>query len=761
MATTLSDYFAKILRWGIFVSLFVPLIIFSQYLSPFHFGKMIVFRILIEIMAVFYIPLMLANKKYRPKWSLILISFSIFTALYIITGLTGVNLYNSMWGSLERMGGIFSFVHFWVYFVILVSVIKKEIDWNKVLKISVFVGFLSILFAYGQRFIRGSFFVGWQHGERVIGTIGNPALFAGYLLFVLFLAILFLFKKDVSKLQKWFFAGVIILGVPILMQTAVRGAVIAFWGSLFLLALFLVFKSDNPKLKKFLLAGIVIFLISVATIGLSKNKDWVKNNSILNRISDISISTDTIQTRLWSWESGLNGWKERPILGWGPENFMYLHMKHFNAKHFTGMGAETIWDRAHNMPLEILSTMGIVGLISYFSIFFFIFYFLFKKLKEKKISRNVFGVLSAMVIAYFVQNLFIFDTTANYLMFFLVLAYINFLSSHDANSFATTLAKEDERTIPKDPPIVLTAFLIIFALVLIFQLNIKPAKANFASTRGIIAGRAGDVSGSLDYYRKALNYGTAGGAYEIRHKLVAFIVQVAEYQKSKGQAIEQNLFSLLSYGIDEINKNIEKYPQDTSPYLYLGRIYILLTSKDAKYGDLAEASIQKAIDINNKNPRIWYEMGQAQLSQNKYQESYQSFKTALNLNTNVAISHWFLGMAGYQLGNYTKNSEIVIEAIKEIEKALNMGYTSYKESTSDLNRLIEIYEKVKGYSRLVGFYKLAIDEDPGVAKYHAGLAQAYAGIGNYTGAREEALKALELEPNFKDAVNEFLNSLPK
>jgi len=711
-------------------------------------------------MAVFYIPLMIADKRYRPKKSLILISFSIFTALYVTTGLTGVNFYNSFWGSLERMGGIFSFVHFWVYFIILVSVIKKEFDWNKVLKISVFVGFLSILFAYGQRFIRGSFFVGWQHGERVIGTIGNPALFGGYLLFVLYLAILFLFKKDTSKLQKWFFAMVILSGVPILMQTAVRGAVIAFWGSLFILALFLVFKSENPKLKKFLLIGIAIFVILIAIIGFSKNQNWVKNNSILSRVTDISIGTSTIQTRLWSWASGLKGWKERPILGWGPENFMYLHMKHFNPKHFTGMGAETIWDRAHNMPLEILSTMGIVGLISYLSIFFFMFYFLFKKFKEGKINRNIFGVFSAMIIAYFVQNLFIFDTTANYLMFFLVLAYINFLSSPEANSSAVAQSAKAEAQPSKDSSIVLTAFLIIFALVAIFQLNIKPAKANFASTRGIIAGRSGNVNDALNYYRKALDYNTAQGAYEIRHKLVAFIVQVVEYQKSKGQAIDQNLLSIINYGIQEIEKNIEKYPQDTSPYLYLGRMYILLIDKDAKFGDLAEANIQKAIDINNKNPRIWYEMGQAQLSRKKYQESYQSFKTALDLNPDVIISHWFVGMAGYQLGNYTKNAEVVIAAIKEIEKALSMGYAGYKESTSDLNRLIEIYERVKGYSRLVEFYKIAISDNPGVARYHAGLAQTYAAIGNYQGAKEEALKALELQPDLKESIDKFIDSLP-
>jgi tetratricopeptide (TPR) repeat protein len=258
-----------------------------------------------------------------------------------------------------------------------------------------------------------------------------------------------------------------------------------------------------------------------------------------------------------------------------------------------------------------------------------------------------------------------------------------------------------------------------------------------------------------------LNYNTSQGAYEIRHKLANFVVQIVENQRANGKTIDDNLLSILNYGMDEVEKNIEKYPQDTTPYLYLGRMYILLIEKDAKYGDLAEESIKKAIAINDKNPRIWYELGQAQLSQKKYQEAYQSFKIALDLNPEVIVSHWFMGMAAYQLGNNTKDAQLVIDSVKEIEKALSMGYTEYKDSLTDLNRLIEVYEKIKAYSRLVQFYKLAINLRPKIASYHAGLAQAYAQTGNFQGAREEAAKALELEPRLKDAIDKFLKSLPQ
>jgi O-antigen ligase/tetratricopeptide (TPR) repeat protein len=737
-----SSFYFKILKWGIYLSLFVPLVIFSQYLSPFHFGKMIVFRIFVELMVVFYVPLMIADKRYRPKWNLILTSVSVFTGLYVFTGIIGVNSFNSFWGSLERMGGAFSFIHFWAYFVILASIIKTEIDWSKVLKISTLVGFLSILFAYGQLWIKGKFFVGWQHGDRVIGTIGNPALFAGYLVFVIYLAIFLLLKNGSPKWQKWFFVVVILSGVPVLTITAVRGAVIAFWGSLFLLALFLLFKSDNKKVKKYLSIAVAIFIILVAIIGFSKNQAWVKDNSVLSRISDISFKTDTIQTRLWSWESAWQGIKERPIFGWGPENFMFLHMKYFDSRHFTGLGSETIWDRAHNMPLEIFSTMGIFGLISYLAIFFFLFRFLYKGYKNEKISKTSFGILSAMIIAYFVQNLFIFDTTANYLMFFIVLGYVG--SSSEA------LAKEDG-TIVKAPSVILTAFLLFLSLFLIFGINIKAAKANYACTRGIIAVK-NSVQDSFNYYKKALDYNSSAGAYEIRHKFATFTIQVANSQRDNKKNVDANL---LHYAIKEVEKNIEKYPMDTTPYLYIGRMYILLINQEPETaGDLAEKFIQKAIDVNKKNPRVWYELGQAQILQQKYQESFNSFKQALDLNPNVGLSSWFVGIGAYYLQNYEESAQY-------LDQAIARGYSGYQNSITDIMRMVSVYEKVKNYQRVKELYELAVLEEPNNAQIHASLATAYAVTGDYVKAREEALKSAEIDPDFEADAQKFIDSLPK
>jgi tetratricopeptide (TPR) repeat protein len=742
----LSQVYVKILRWGIFVSLFLPLVIFSQYLSPFHFGKMVVFRTLVEIMAVFYILLILVDARYRPKWTYLLITFSIFTGLYILTAIIGVNFYRSLWGTLERMGGIFSFLHFWVYFIILTSIIRIKEDWQRIFKISVFVGFLSILFAYGQRLQLGKFFVGWQHGERVIGTIGNPALFAGYLLFIFYLALLFLLKKKTPTKEKGFFVSVLIFGVPVLLMTAVRGAILSFFGSLFLLALFFIFTSKK-KVRIYLLIAVVIFSVLATGAWLSREESWVKSISWLDRLTSISMSTATVQTRLWSWNSAIQAWKEKPVFGWGPENFSVLHMKYFDPRHFTHIGSETIWDRAHNVLLNALATMGVIGLLSYLSIFGVIFYILIKKFKRKKLGRVSFGVLSVMLIAYLGQNLFIFDTFANYFMFFLVLGYINHLSLKKPSFAKATEGKEERR-----PSIFLIAILLVLAIILAYQTNIKPAQANFACTRAILAGGGGNAQEALDKYQEALNYQSPQGSYEIRHKLATFLIRFTENQRQKNKDFDP---SLLYYAIKGVGKNIEKYPLDTIPYLYVGRMYILLIHKEPEIaGEQAEMSIRKALELNRNNPRIWYELGQAQLSQGKNQESYQSFKKAAELNPRVAISWWFLGVTAYQVENYK-------EAVENIEKAIELGYNAYKNSISDLMRLVNIYEKVGNYQKVIEFYKLAIEERPEDAQLYASLAATYARMGSYDKAVETALKAAEIDPQFRDEAEKFIESLGK
>jgi O-antigen ligase len=159
-----------------------------------------------------------------------------------------------------------------------------------------------------------------------------------------------------------------------------------------------------------------------------------------SRFLQIDFQERTAQTRLWTWGSALNGFKERPILGWGPENFPAVFDKYFDIRHYiANQGSETWFDRAHSVIFDYLAETGILGLLSYLGIYivFYLMFFrsikIYNELKNKKnlsqdlpndLQRNL---MFSILIAYFVQNLIIFEVLPMYLNFFLILAFSSYV----------------------------------------------------------------------------------------------------------------------------------------------------------------------------------------------------------------------------------------------------------------------------------------------------------------------------------------------
>src|SRR3989344_1047062 len=139
------------IKYLIYVSAFMPLIIFSAFLSPFHFGKVVVFRTGVEIIAILYLILIANNRRFLPRLNTVFWIVTIFTAVFGLTSLTSINLYQSFMGTLERMGGWFTFFHFWIFFVIMISVLRTKEEWFTLIKISVFVSLLSTLYGFLQK----------------------------------------------------------------------------------------------------------------------------------------------------------------------------------------------------------------------------------------------------------------------------------------------------------------------------------------------------------------------------------------------------------------------------------------------------------------------------------------------------------------------------------------------------------------------------------------------------------------------------------
>jgi O-antigen ligase len=160
-----------------------------------------------------------------------------------------------------------------------------------------------------------------------------------------------------------------------------------------------------------------------------------------------SLADPTTSTRFWVWQEAWKGFLERPVLGWGPENFTAVYDKYFDPRFFIpGQSTETWYDRAHSVFFDYLVETGIVGFLSYLSIFGVLGWEFFRPkrakaeapAREERAPSVVLerGLIVSLPVAYLVQGVAIFDVLPMYINIFLFVAFASyyFNYSHGQNS---------------------------------------------------------------------------------------------------------------------------------------------------------------------------------------------------------------------------------------------------------------------------------------------------------------------------------------
>jgi tetratricopeptide (TPR) repeat protein len=790
---------AKYIRWLVYASALVPLVIFAQYMSPFHFGKVVILRSIIEIMAVLYVLLIWRDRSYRPVMHPISWAFLGFALVFTLTTITSVAPTQSFVGTLERMGGLWTFWHYFVFFIIAVSVMRTREHWTRLLDLVIAVGLVSAVYGFLQK-TNWSFILGAGGRARPFGTIGNAALFAGYQILVAYLGVTLLaMKKFGPRAQSatgllergnaliggglgaalllallfaghglwiipfgvvfygiylvmagmgwglWFYRGAVGLMFLAAISTAVRGSLLAIVvGTIVYVLLWSVLnRSRQAKIALLVaIAGVVVFFFLAL---LFRNTPVVKGSPYLTRITDFSSSTFTVQTRFWAWSAGLKGWSEAPrymALGWGPENFNVPFSKYFNPKFFTGPGSETFFDRAHNMFIEVLVTMGVLGELAYLALFGVLLWTLIGYMKRQGDDRALGIGLTALTVAYAIHNAFIFDTSANFLVFFTIVAFIVHVAQRGldgANSEKRIAnrgkgAKEGSWTAGQ---MAVGGMMAIAAIVLVYATNVKQTMANYAVTRGIVAGWKGDFVGAVEKYRQAIDYGVPG-QYEFRHRFAQYVLEVAS---GADTSTVPQFDAVVSRVLNDLKANSEENPSDYLPLLYASRIYLSLGQDDPRSpaNDAALEQSTRALEISPTFVRTYYEVAQAYLNKKEYGKAYEWFGKAAELNPDVSLTYWYMGAVLIQKGANEKKPEVIRQGLQYAFTALRKGYVLGEE---DAQKLVNAYMALDDLKNVAALYQQIVKNFPQRPDYWEQLIAVYLKMGNSQGAIQTIQTAL-------------------
>jgi len=465
MYLTLSKFF-------LYLSVFSLLVVTPSTLFPFITGKYIFFRVAVELSLIFFLlawgfqpNLNLKARMVKVFSQPLVIAVSLFVLAFVLSAILAVDAKAAFWSNYERGDGGFQMIHYFIFFLLLVLLFEKEKDWHRLFIISLIVAGLSILYGLAAA-LRWPGFLGTGICDRFQATLGNPSYVAIYMIFSLFYLLWVWLSAKKNWQRNLMFGSSLLMLLFIFLLTQTRGAFLGLGIGIFLTLIYLLIILPVGLARRLTAVALVffIFLSGVAFFFNKLNKPLalVPFCPSSSRLLELKISGGSLETRFWTWGSAIQGFKERPILGWGPENFSLIFDKYFNTGHFkVGQPSETWFDRAHSVIFDYLSETGIFGLLAYLAIFVVFYLQFFKKTlahADKKliyISRNQKAtsfnfnskevnkkqlvqkcrflsvwqraLLFSLPIIYFVQGLVLFDTLPVYLNLFLFFAFAIFL----------------------------------------------------------------------------------------------------------------------------------------------------------------------------------------------------------------------------------------------------------------------------------------------------------------------------------------------
>jgi len=789
----------KILRYvilgGIFASLFLPLFVSNSVFFPFISGKNFAFRIIVEIILASWVLLMLRVPEYRPRSSWISKALIVFVLVLAVADIFAMNPYKAFWSNFERMEGFLGLVHLLGYFFVVSSVVRTEKLWGALFHTSIGVSIFTCLFAILQ--VGGELAIN-QGGLRVDATLGNAIYLAVYLLFHLFLVkkrvygpkeifksvvlgtsmflvyyLVRISSSDVAaqatgitlslaSLAAVLFSGyilqsnkerliklsrisvewlLIILYVVVIGYTATRGVVIGLAASLVVMGILLAFAPSANGSEKYRKIGAGI-LVSLVLAGIAffalRDVPLVRNNKILGRLASISINNDDAQARFRIWSMALQGFKERPILGWGQEGFNFVFNKYYDPKMYA---REQWFDRTHNVFFDWLIAGGILGLLSYLFIYLAFVRHVWRSPKgdpgdadPHTLSYVEKVILTSVIAGYFAQNFFVFDNLTSYLMFFLLLSYVHFVTTSHAPRRITTPTGQDGamQIIPA-----VTVVVLMFSL---YFFNIRPIQAGQTLILSLqqypmTSTGEGGPQKNLELFKQALDYGTFADS-EIREQLAQLSTAVFQ-AKNADDKLKNDFFEL---GYKELKKQIERAPGDARYELFLG----VFLNAAGKF-DEGIIHLENAAKLSPSKQSILFELGTSYLNMGKFEKALDLFKRAYELEPSFTDARII-----YALGaNYAGQFDLA-------DKILTDGFGN---ALSADPRLLQAYVSKGRFDRIVEIYSNLVKEEPKNTDHYVRLAGAYLQLKQKAKALETIKGAIAADPAFKEAGEGYIKEI--
>jgi len=267
---------------------------------------------------VLFIFYALANLKesYHFKYNYIIGIFFLFTVLTMLSAFYGINFDSSMY---RVMPLILLFLNLFIIYNIVLY--YKLVD--VILKSFLMGAFLNYLIMLKIIHAPFSIYFGDNITNfRAIGTLGNPNIFATFMLISILISFIYIFKKEKISLKFYYFQyfNIILALYMVVLSVSKQGMIMSV---LLIMGYLLIIPKDAKQWKVIIILFLIIYIGISNYIDLTATTDLIVHRfeffeNALNSTSDQFGSTGVRKALI---AFGLDAFQENPIFGIGIGNF--------------------------------------------------------------------------------------------------------------------------------------------------------------------------------------------------------------------------------------------------------------------------------------------------------------------------------------------------------------------------------------------------------------------------------------------------------
>ncbi len=610
------------------------------------------FRGLTLLMLGLFIVLITSNwQRYKVKLTPINVVTALFLLSFAISTFVGADWYRSFWDNHERMLGLFTVFHYVIYYFILTSVFTEWKEWKWMMRVFLGAGSIVMIIALLQTYVNHELLLNRGVTSRVSSTLGNSIYLSGYGLFLMFLGYLLAIKEKIRAGNIWFWYAVVggILGFWGIFLGGTRGALLGFIVGLGVLLITYMFAlKGHIRIKKYLGTVMLLGILAMGGFYIFRNTAFVQNIPAVGRLVNTEISSTN--TRIMAWGVAVDAWKEKPIFGWGPNNYYYAFNKYYRPEFLEHGWGETWFDNAHSVIMNTLAVQGIFGITVYLGLYILVIGLLWRAYRKNYIDVHVLSVGSALLIAHLMSLITVFENPTSYLYFFFFLAFIN-----------TQVQKIDIQKSKKDNTIspTLVGFISVTILLLIYSTNINPARANKEMLKTIKGfGTGQDV---ITLYNESMTI-PSPHIDDMRNDMSRTSYQAIRTLYTNKQVEEA--ISLFQLAYDESKKNVTLHPLDIRVHMQLAQLCMVGAEikQDITLLYEAEQYLEEALVYSPKRQQLQYLLSGLKALLQKGEEGVQLLQDSIDNNPNIEEGWWRIAVELNKMGEKERAAEKIAEA---------------------------------------------------------------------------------------------------